>query len=174
MRLLPFISIPIIVTLYLVLKHNDHDILTITRSIMLLSFGYIAAYTDIKTRKIPNKLILTILASWVVIMVVFAIVDFKAFPAILLESVFAGTIGALVFIVIRIITKRGVGGGDVKLAIVMALLLTAEKTVLMIMVSLLLAALVSAFLLMLKRVTLKTKIPFAPFMFAGVLVSILV
>jgi len=171
-KMLPYIAIPFIIALYLVFKYKTDDIMTIIRSLSLISFGYIAAYSDLKTRTIPNKLILIILVVWVVLMSIHIIIDIEPAIKSLTQSLISSTAGGGFFLAIYFISRKGIGGGDVKLIAVMGLFMTLAKLMTMLFFSSLVTALVSGILLITKRATMKTAIPLVPFLYLGTLIII--
>lgn len=86
----------------------------------------------------------------------------------LFASLFAGFFCALILLIIHLITKgRGMGLGDVKLAIALGIWLGWLSSLKWLMISFILGGLVSAILLLLKKANLKTKIAFGPFLIVG-------
>lgn len=79
----------------------------------------------------------------------------------------SGFLGVL-FLVTR---GRGLGLGDVKLAVVMGLLLGLTRVIVAFYVAFIVGAIVGGGLLLSHRVTRKSKIPFGPFLILGTLVS---
>ena len=171
-ELLPYLAIPVLIALYLIFKHSSEDVMTILRSLVLISFGYVASYLDLKTRTIPNKLVLIMLAVWVVLMAAHVIVDIETAVDVLVRSLISGAAAGGFFLAIYFISRKGVGGGDVKLIAVMGLYMTLAKLMPMLFFSSLTTALVSLGLLVTKRATLKTAIPLVPFLYLGTLIVI--
>ena len=171
-KLLPYIAMPLIIAAYLIFKYKTDDIMTILYSVSLIAFGYVATYSDIKTKKIPNKLVLSMLVVWVVLMSVYIIVDIGKAVNILIPSLISGAAAGAFFLAIYYISRKGVGGGDVKLIAVMGLHMTLAKLMPMLFLSSLITALVSIALLLTKRATMKTAIPLVPFLYLGTLITI--
>ena len=172
-RILPYIAIPIIVAIYLALKYTTDDVMTILRAVALIAFGYIAAYLDFTTRKIPNKLVLLMFAAWLALMAAYVVVDVKAAVDLIIPSLISGAAAGGFFLMIYLVSRKGIGGGDVKLIAVMGLFMTLAKLMPMLFFSSLITALVSAVLLLTKRATLKTAIPLVPFLYLGTLIIII-
>lgn len=84
---------------------------------------------------------------------------------ILYTNLFAGFLLSLLLLVLYLVTRgRGIGLGDVKLAIPLGFILGLEKGIYWIAISFILGGIVASILLILKRANLKTKIAFGPFM----------
>jgi Flp pilus assembly protein protease CpaA len=171
-HLLPYTVIPLIVALYLALHYKTDDVMTILRSVTLISFGYIAAYLDFRIRKVPNKLVLAMLSVWVVIMSGYIILDVESAVTLLIQSLIGGAAAGFFFMMIYLVSRKGIGGGDVKLIAVMGLFMTLAKLMPMLFFSSLLTSVVSAVLLLTKRATMKTAIPLVPFLYFGTLLVI--
>ena len=86
---------------------------------------------------------------------------------------FLAAVGAVGFLgLLYLITKgKGMGLGDVKLAVFMGLFLGGQKTILAFYVAFVIGALVSLILMIFKKANRKTLIPFGPFLILGILVA---
>lgn len=134
--------------------------------VMIISLIYmgVASYSDIKERRIPNPLILAGLAIGLVLY------------ALGLSAPDGVNAAILVFVVMFIaysINISALGGGDVKLAVVIALFLGLYNGLLALLIGFGACAICGIVNTMLKKGTMKTKYPLAPFMSIGVIVVIL-
>ena len=92
----------------------------------------------------------------------------------LVESIITGI---LCFIFIYILHKikihgnEAMGGGDVKYALVMGILLGWQKTVLSLYIAFIIGAVIGVILILFKKLNKKAAIAFGPFLFLGTLVS---
>jgi len=77
------------------------------------------------------------------------------------------------FFVIALIVKSALGMGDVKMFFVIGLLYGLSNTYSILLFSVLVMAIVSIVLLIMKKVTRKTAIPMAPFVAFGFLLNVL-
>lgn len=170
--LLPLLGIPIIIAAYLIFIASNHDFITLIRFSMVIGFGYVAAYVDFKIRKVPNKLVLAMLTCWAVIMSVYIFIDISSAIRLLVQSLIGGGTAGVFFLFIYLVSRKGLGGGDVKLVAVMGLYLTFAQLMPMLFFSSILAALFSGILLLTKRATMKSSIPLVPFLYLGALATI--
>lgn len=132
---------------------NFHSLLFVILFFLTLTILII----DFEHQIIPDEL------SWSVLLLVFLIVLDS--QAKLFSGLFSGFLFASVFLSLHLITKgRGMGLGDVKLAIPFGLMLGLQHSLTWFMVSFILGGIVSLFLLLLKRANMKTKLAFGPFM----------
>ena len=145
-------------------------IMTYFRASAVNALCFTAALTDIKRRKIPNKIVLFGLAVKAVILV-FEIINYSHDD--LMYTFYADGLGFLLgfvmLMVIGILTK-GLGFGDVKLFGVIGLLMGSGGLVGILFVSLLLSAIVGITLIVSRKKTLKSAMPMAPFIYLGTLV----
>lgn len=169
-RLLPYLAIPIIIIAYVLLRRDTLDIITALRGSALIAFGFAAALTDWKARTVSNKLVLAMFALWLTLLIVAMLSDFQTALGELIPSLISGGVAGLMFLAIYLVSRKGIGGGDVKLVTVVGLYMTLAQLMPMLLVSSLLAAIVSAVLLLTKRATMKTAIPLVPFLYLGILV----
>lgn len=119
------------------------------------------SWTDLRTRRIPN----VVIAPAVVIALL-------ALPWTVGVSV--GLLGALIcplpLIVARLVTGASqVGMGDIKLAFFIGLILGAPVALWSVLLSLVLSLLVGGIGMLRGRYTLRSKLPFGPFLAAGTL-----
>lgn len=168
-KLLPFAGLPVILIAYLAAMIAARDWFTIARALSLIVFVYFAAYSDIRARLIPNRLVLTMLAAWLVVTATHVIIDIESATAFLLPSLIGGLSGGGFFLVMYLISGKGIGGGDIKLITVIGLFLTFTKLMPMLFISSLLIALFAGGLLLTKRATMKSAIPMVPFLYVGIL-----
>lgn len=106
---------------------------------------------DLEYQIIPDEL------SWLILL--FGLINFS------FVNIFAGFFFSLLLLTLYLITKgRGMGLGDVKLAIALGIWLGLERGIIWLMYSFIIGGIVAGILLLLKRAKLKTKIAFGPFL----------
>jgi leader peptidase (prepilin peptidase)/N-methyltransferase len=171
-KYIPFAGPAFICALYLALCAKSNDIFTLVCGVLLIVFGFIAAYLDLRTRKIPNKLVLLMLGAWLAAMAVYVIADIESAVTRIMPSLTGGAAAGGFFLLLYLVSRKGVGGGDVKFIAASGLYLTFARLMPALFFSSLLAALASAVLLLTKRATVKTAIPLAPFLYAGILLTL--
>lgn len=93
----------------------------------------------------------------------------------LIGGLFSGFIFSVLFLSLYLITKgRGMGLGDVKLAIPLGFWLGLRNGLNWFLVSFILGGIVAVFLLLLKRANMKTKLAFGPFMIVAFWIVLLI
>lgn len=142
--------------------------------LMILFVGSsIAMLVDRKTRLIPNSLIYSMLAIRLLIL----IAEFFIYPEIIKDVIIMNAIGGgvtfIIFAGLSLLSKGGIGMGDVKLLSVFGLF-TGIGTVLFTMVyALVIATIYSILMIALKKLTIKDKLEFGPYIFIGLILAIL-
>jgi leader peptidase (prepilin peptidase)/N-methyltransferase len=121
----------------------------------------IASLKDLKSREIPNILIL----GGIVLGLIFSAVrlDWNELVIALIVFIATGT----VLVVVSIISKGGLGMGDVKLIAVTSLFTGFTQVLSILFISLVLAAIMGIGSLALKKLDRKSSLPFAPFLATG-------
>ena len=132
----------------------------------------ILALYDLRWMELPNRILyplMVLVAGWL-------IVRAMAQGSITLLTSHLGAAlvaGGLFYIIFFISKERWMGGGDVKLAFLMGLILGGQKILVAMFVGFNLAAIVSLILIASRKLTRKDLIPFGPFLIAGTIVAML-
>jgi prepilin signal peptidase PulO-like enzyme (type II secretory pathway) len=131
-------------------------------SVLIIIFVY-----DLKHFIIPDKVLFPAIG----ITILYRVINFEL--GLFLNFVIAGVIISGFFFLIFLFTKgRGIGFGDVKLAILMGLLLGIKSVLAATFLAFLAGAVVGLILMVFKRKGLKTELPFAPFLIGGTFLAI--
>lgn len=146
-------------------------ILSITALINLLFLFYIAASLvaifvyDLKHYLIPDK----ILIPATIITAAYRISD----PKLLLNYFWAAIIASGFFLAIYLLSGgRAMGFGDVKLAILMGIFLGISNTLLALFFAFVIGAIIGIISILLNKKSLKSEIPFGPFLVFGTFVAL--
>lgn len=146
---------------------NFKTILQILISFLIIVFLVFSGVFDLKYMILPDFStgILFFLAC------IFLFIE-TPYMASLQEKILSAifSFGFLEFLYL-ITKKKGMGFGDVKLAIFMGLFLGYPKIIVAFYIAFVVGALVSLVLLVLKKVRKKTPIPFGPFLILGTIIS---
>ena len=169
---LPYIGIPVICFAWLLFRAGQTDTLAALRYMTLIVFGYITAVLDIKMKKIPNNLILVMLSAWVLIMAQSLIFEMETAIKPLISSVIGFTVSGGMFMLVYLISRKGLGGGDVKFIAAAGLYLGTAGILSAMLCGTVLAALTGMALILLKKIGRKDPIPLAPFLYAGILITV--
>lgn len=135
------------VVLYLLFNFSILLIIYCMLLILTLSIFVI----DFEHQIIPDEL------SWSILFL--ALLNFS------FSNIFSGFLAALFLLLLNLITKgRGMGLGDVKLAIGLGALLGLSSSYKWLIISFILGGIVGSILLLLRKANMKTKIAFGPFL----------
>ena len=134
---------------------------------VLSSLLLVISVIDLEIQEIPDGLSIFGLAAGIVFIAV-------QWDMNLVLSSFAGLlIGSGLFFLIAFFSKGGMGGGDIKLLGVLGIWVGWKMTLLLILLSFIIGALVSIFLLITKIKSRKDYIPFGPFIAIGAYIAII-
>lgn len=142
--------------------------------IVLIGIGAWLIVIDARTHRLPNRIVLPTLASLVVLAAADALGagESGAFVRALLGMLLLGGFYA----VLRVLSRAGMGGGDVKLAAVIGLVLGWhgwESLAIGAASAFVLGALYALALILLRRANGATRIAFGPWMIAGALLGVI-
>jgi Flp pilus assembly protein protease CpaA len=169
---LPYVGLPVLCILLLVLQIGRLVVLEVLQGIVIVIFGYIAAVNDIKTKKIANKLVLAMLAGWGVILALQVFTQIDEAVRILVISALGFAVAGGLFLLVYVISRKGLGGGDVKFMAVAGLYLGVFGVIPAMLYGTVLAGLTGLVLILMKKITRKGTIPLAPFLYVGILITV--
>jgi prepilin signal peptidase PulO-like enzyme (type II secretory pathway) len=161
-----------IISVWLIIYAGKLDAFLMLQLASIIVFGYIAMVFDLETKLIPNGLIMTMLSVWVFTMTLQLFVDTEAAVRLLRDSVLGFAIGGGLFLLVYIISRKGLGGGDVKFMAAAGLYLGFWGTIPVILYGTVIAAITGGVLIFLKKINRKDAIPLAPFLFIGIVITV--
>lgn len=136
--------------------------------------GVILTVIDLRTHRLPNLVVVPALVLTVALLAASCLCG-APWDA-LVRAVAAGAVLFALFLVLRILGRGAMGGGDVKLAALVGVLLGWigwSAVLLGVLAAFLLGGVVAATLLVTRRATRSTRIPFGPFLIAGTWIGVL-
>jgi Flp pilus assembly protein protease CpaA len=169
---LPYAGLPVLLAAMLILRAGSADAFILLQRGLIVIFGYIASVFDLKEKRIPNGLILGMLAAWVLAMTPKLFLDTDVAVRLLTDSALGFAVGGGLFLIVYLISRKGLGGGDVKFMAAAGLYLGFDGTIPAMLFGTVIAALVGLALIALKRITRKDKIPLAQFLYIGILITV--
>jgi len=171
---LPYAGLPAILAAALILRAGNTEAFILLRLGLIVIFGYIASILDWKAKRIPNGLVLAMLAAWVLVMTPKLFLDTETAVTLLVDSALGLAAGGGMFLLVYLISRKGLGGGDVKFMAAAGLYLGYGGAIPAMLYGTILAALVGLTLIALKKIGRKDMIPLAPFLYAGILAVIFI
>lgn len=156
-----FISILIILK-FIILQIDSFSELIIVYLFAIIMI--IAVISDIKYQIIPNKVTYFSIG-------LFLILRLFIHPLPIWGYLFGAIISSGILLLLAIVSRGGMGGGDIKLFVVIGLVLGWQDTLLALFLSAFIGGIISIILLIFKLVNRKQMIPFGPFIFIGTMVA---
>lgn len=157
---------------YLMMRYEYHVLKTVRYWILMFAL-LLLAMLDSKKRLIPNKALLVMLGVRTVLLLPECICFPQLNVEILLSSMAGLVGGGLMFLLAGIIARKGIGMGDVKLIGVMGYYLGFQVLMSDLIITLTLTVLAGITALLLRKASLRSEMPFAPFAAAGTMITIL-
>lgn len=149
----------------------QYSMLKVLRYLLLVFCLAAIAWIDYQSRKIPNRILGVMVLVRTFILIAECVAYREVWMSILI-SVFLGMIFAGgMFMLCYLISRGGVGAGDVKLFAVLGYYMGSGAVFSVTFLTVLTAALFSVVALLAQKVNLKKEIPFAPFVFLGTVLT---
>lgn len=149
----------------------SYNILKIVRYLSLLAAMLAIAWIDQRERRIPNRILLLLLGlRGALLMAEWILIPSMGMP-LLISSLMGMLLGGGMFLLAHLITKGGVGMGDVKLFAVIGIYVGGSSIMSLVFLTVMSSALYSIIMLIRKKIKLKEEIPFAPFVLVGTILT---
>ena len=150
-----------------------YGIMKCLRYFVVLWGMFVISWIDSKEKRIPNKILIWMLIIRAAILCVEGVLYKEYWMSIAISAIGGFLIAGGMFLFCYIITKGGIGAGDVKLFSVLGLYTGSGAIFSVIFLTVLFAAVYNSINLLRKKTDLKQEIPFAPFIFWGSVVAML-
>ncbi|HSX41331.1 MAG TPA: prepilin peptidase [Candidatus Saccharimonadales bacterium] len=148
------------------------DYLVLAMWFYIIGSLVVLAVYDLRWYLLPDKILIPVIIPATAILLAETLV-FRHISSIWHPFLAALAFGGAFYAIAAVSRGKWMGGGDIKLAFVMGLLLGLQKTALAMLLAFCTAALVGGLLILLGRKTRKDFIPFGPFLIGGTLVAYL-
>jgi len=171
LEILTYVHLPI---LFIALHFwsRELDLHGLLLNYVLLFFGWVVAFHDYRHKKIPNSYVLSFFAVWVLITVPRLFADIDGTLLLLWDSTLGAVLSFVLFILVYIISRKGIGGGDVKFMTVAGLYLGLNGVLPAILYASVLTAITGGVLILSKRIGRKDSLPFAPFLYVSFIIVV--
>lgn len=173
-KLLPYGGLPVLCCALLLLKWRELSPAALLLRELLVVFGYLAALSDLRKRVVPNRLAALMLGAWALVIVPQLFLRTEDGLRLLLSGAVGALLAGVVFLTVYLVSRRGLGGGDVKLMAASGLYLGFNGVLPAMLYGSVLAALAALALILLKKIKPKDAIPLAPFLYVGMLLTMLI
>ena len=165
-------GLPVLAGLAAFRQWGRADSLTLLLCLAAVVFGYLAAWWDLREKRVPNRLTAAMAGLWVLILVPHLFLRTEATLPVLVQGLLGAALGGGVFLLVYLISRRGLGGGDVKFMAAAGLYLGIAGVLPTMLCGSVLAALTGGILILCKRMGRKDSIPLIPFLYVGMLLTI--
>lgn len=166
-----WLALPVILVGYTALKGGGQSPTMLVLRLVLLAMGYAAALTDFLEKRVPNRLVAALAVAWLLILAPLVLYDPDAAIAIGVSGLLGFVIAGVVLLVVYFVSRKGLGGGDVKLMSVAGLYLGYNGALSALLYGSVLSAVTALALILTKKMTAKDAIPLVPFLYVGILVT---
>jgi prepilin signal peptidase PulO-like enzyme (type II secretory pathway) len=130
------------------------------------------AYIDLKSNIIPNMLVVTGIFARIVFYVIEIFVKNEAVLNIFKSDMKGLLLACGIFLLGALVTKNGIGMGDVKMYAVIGIFMGYYGTIFSLMASLFICFITSIILLITRKKGRKDTLPLAPFVYIGTFIAI--
>ena len=170
-RRLAVYVLPIAPALTALLLMTGSDAPAVIKSVILCSFLPMVAVIDRREMIIPNRLLLLMLGYWILASAVHMLAMGTLDTEYLVNALTGGLIGASPLLV-RLISKGGIGMGDIKLFAVVGLYVGKEDILRAMFFSLVLALIVLLGKRIRKQIGRKDQVSFGPYVAVGTMLMV--
>lgn len=150
-----------------------HEAAVVLVHLALLGVGGWLLVIDVRTHRLPNRIVLPTLAALLVLVIIEALLTGQV------RSLIGAALGMLIlggfYAALRLVSREGMGGGDVKLAAVIGIVLGWhgwQELAVGAASAFMLGALYALVLMALRRADRSTRIAFGPWMIVGAVLGI--
>ena len=168
---LVLLDLPFVLGITVLLLWAGMDAAYILRVSILSSFLPLVAVIDHREMIIPNRILLWMLTYWGLAMALQVWQMGYPDPNVLLDSVLGGLIGASPLLV-RLVSKGGIGMGDIKLFAIVGLYVGKQDILRAMFLSLVIALFVLLGRKLRKKLEKKQEVSFGPFVAAGTMLMV--
>lgn len=150
-----------------------HAVAVLIVHLALAAVGVWLVVIDARTHRLPNRIVLPTLGALIVLVVVEALATGGS--GRMLRALLGALVLGAFYAVMHLASRQGMGGGDVKLAAVIGLVLAWHGWWTLLLgsaVAFLLGALFALVLMILRRANRSTRIAFGPWMILGAILAI--
>ena len=169
-----FLGLPVLLAALFFLHWKSAPPIQLILEAVLVFFGYLAAVIDFREKKIPNQLVLGMLAAWFAVIVPYLLFQSEETLRFILSGIAGAIIGGVLFLLVYLISRKGLGGGDVKFMTAAGLFLGYELVLPAILYGAILSAVWCVVQLIRKKINKKDSVAFIPFLYAGILLALFI
>lgn len=167
LTIIVFLGVLTVETIY-ALKQDGYSLPVLMKWSTLFWGVYLLAKVDYHEKKIPNKIILAMLIIRMVFLAHEVCTNLEYWKKIVGYPLLGAAISGMIMAVAMLLSRKGVGMGDVKMFIVIGAFVGSSQILPTMFYSFLCSAIGGICLLVTKKAGIKDSIPMAPFACAGI------
>ena len=141
-------------------------------SVIIAVFAAVS-YCDLHRGKIPNLYPVILVCAMVICTLIDLLLGEADTWSVFIGGLISGGVMFLLLIICRLLSKGGIGFGDIKLLTAVGLMLGLQGSFGVLLFGQLSAVLCAVVLMVMKKVTVKDSLPFGPFFYIGFTVTLL-
>lgn len=142
--------------------------------VILIMMGVISAgCVDWREQRIPNMITAIMAVLGIGLLILGVVIGQEGAMAYIHSSVFATVVSVVILIILSLLTRHGIGNGDIKLIGAMAIAGGVNMVIGTLFFASILSAVAAMFLVLVKKMNIKSSIPFGPFIMFGCLITII-
>ena len=153
---------------------HGYELWRLIFNLCLSVFMTVLAAIDLEYKRVPNRVLLVMLAVYVFAAGIYIVTDIANGLAFVFASAAGSLFAGISFLLCYIISRRQLGGGDVKLAFLLGLYLGGGRIFGAIIYGILCCFVYSIVQLCRRRLGLRDGVPLVPFLYLGVLITFLI
>ena len=153
---------------------HGYELWRLIFNLCLSVFMTVLAAIDLEYKRVPNRVLLVMLAVYVFAAGIYIVTDIANGLAFVFVSAAGSLFAGISFLLCYIISRRQLGGGDVKLAFLLGLYLGGGRIFGAIIYGILCCFVYSIVQLCRRRLGLRDGVPLVPFLYLGVLITFLI
>lgn len=132
-----------------------------------------AMLSDLEAFFIPNVLSVGLLSGRILILIPELLLRSDEIKNLILESVVGGIVSLALLLIVSFITKAGFGMGDVKILAAEGFMIGLYGVINTLLYALIVCSVCALILIVMNKKKLKDKLPFAPFIYTGFIICLL-
>lgn len=170
----PYFALPLICIAFWMIRGRWMNPFPLLLAELLLTFGYVASVVDFMKKKVPNSLVGMMMGAWILVIIPQLFFHTEQTITLLMSGIAGALLGGSLFLIVYVISRKGLGGGDVKLITASGLYLGLDGILPAILYGSVLSAIAAGIMILRKKINRKDTIPLVPFLYIGMLLTMLV
>ena len=167
-----FIGVTIVQTGY-ALEHDIYTLAVLMKWATLFWGMYLLAKVDYHEKKIPNKIVLALLLFRLGFLAYEVFSNLEYWKTVVVYPVLGAIIGGVIMAIAMLLSRKGVGMGDVKMFIMIGAFVGSSEIIATMFYTFLISAVGGIGLIIFKKASVKDSVPMAPFACAGIVLEYL-